>query len=64
MAKYSLEFKLKIVQEHLEEKRGINCLAKKYGFNCNTQIRKWIHAYNELGEEGLLRSRKCRNYSV
>lgn len=54
MAKYRFEFKLKIVQEHLEEKRGIIYLAKKYGFNSNTQIRKWIHACKELGEEGLL----------
>ncbi|MGX7203132.1 helix-turn-helix domain-containing protein [Enterococcus plantarum] len=54
MAKYLFEFKLKIVQEHLEEKRGIIYLAKKYGFNSNTQIRKWIHACKELGEEGLL----------
>ena len=29
MAKYSLEFKLKIVQEHLEEKKRNKLLSKK-----------------------------------
>ncbi|MHC5216108.1 transposase [Enterococcus sp. LJL128] len=64
MAKYSFDFKLKVVHEYLDQKRGINFLAKKYGFKSNSQIGRWINAYNEFGKEGLLRSRKNRNYSV
>lgn len=64
MAKYSFEFKLKLVHDYLSGQGGIQFLAKKYGFKNNSQIRKWINAYKELGEEGLLRSRKSKNYSV
>lgn len=64
MAKYSFEFKLKIVHEYLAGKGGTLYLAKKYGFKSNTQIRKWINSYKEFGEEGLLRSRKNKSYSV
>lgn len=64
MAKYSFEFKLKIVHEYLSGKGGTTFLAKKYGFKCNSQIRRWINAYTQFGEEGLLRSRKTKNYSV
>ncbi|WP_270659814.1 transposase [Enterococcus thailandicus] len=64
MAKYSFEYKLEIVQEYLVGKGGMSHLAKKYGFKSNVQIRKWINTYKEFGEEGLLRSRKNKNYSV
>ncbi len=64
MAKYSFEFKLKIVQDYLSGQGGTLFLAKKYGFKNSSQIRKWINAYKELGEEGLLRSQKSKNYSV
>lgn len=64
MAKYSFEFKLKIVHNYLSGQGGTSFLAKKYGFNDNSQIRKWINTYKEFGEEGLLRSRKNKNYSV
>ena len=64
MVKYSFEFKLQIVHEYLTGKLGTGSLAKKYGFKSNNQLRKWINAYNEFGEEGLLRSRKKQNYSV
>lgn len=62
MAKYS--FKLKLVHDYLSGQGGTRFLAKKYGFKNSYQIRKWINAYKELGEEGLLRSRKSKNYSV
>lgn len=64
MAKYSFEFKLKLVHDYLSGQGGIRVLAKKYGFKNSSQISKWINAYKELGEEGLLRSRKSKNYSV
>lgn len=64
MAKYSFEFKLKLVHDYLSGQGGLRFLAKRYGIKHNSQISKWINAYKELGEEGLLRSRKSKNYSV
>ena len=63
MAKYSFEFKKKVVLEYLDGKGGMDYLSKKYGFGSNSQIRKWINAYKEFGDEGLMRSRKKINYS-
>lgn len=64
MAKYNFEFKMKIVAEYLSGTIGMNRLAKKYGFESNNQIRRWIHAYKILGVQGLKRSRKNNSYSV
>lgn len=64
MAKYSFEFKLKIVQEYLEGKGGTPYLTKKYSLKSDRQARDWINAYKEFGEEGLLRKRQNNNYSV
>lgn len=64
MAKYSFEFKLKIVQEYLEGNGGAPYLSKKYGVKSKTQVKDWINAYREFGEIGLLRKRKNQYYSV
>ena len=62
MAKYSFEFKLKLVHDYLSGQGGLRFLAKKYGFKDSSQISKWINAYKELGE-GTSQS-KNKNYSV
>ena len=64
MAKYSFEFKLNIVQEYLEGKGGTGYLSKKYGVKSKEQLHRWINAYQEFGEEGLLRKRQNQTYSV
>lgn len=64
MAKYSFEFKLKVVQEYLEGNGGYNFLAKKYSIKNKSQIENWINSYQERGEEGLLRKRQNQTYSV
>ena len=58
MAKYSFEFKKKVVLEYIAGGGGVDYLSKKYCLGANTQLRKWINAYKEFGDEGLLRSRK------
>jgi transposase len=63
MSKHSFEFKKKIVLEYLEGKGGTPYLSKKYGLGSNTMLRKWINAYKEFGDEGLMRSRKQTKYS-
>lgn len=63
MAKYSYEFKLKVVQAYLNKKGSYAFLAKQYNIHSKEQIHKWVQAYQEFGEEGLLRSRQNKNYS-
>ena len=63
MAKYSFEFKKKIVLEHLNSGIGSKLLAKKYDVKSYRQIGQWIHNYNEFGDVGLRRSRQIQNYS-
>ena len=65
MAKYSFEFKKKVVQEYLDGKGGTNYLTKKYkiGNSKNGQVRRWVSAYKEFGDNGLMRSRKNENYT-
>lgn len=50
--KYSYEFKLKVVKEHLEDKTSLMSLEKKYNVNCSV-ILKWVHLYLDGGEESL-----------
>ncbi|WP_315308619.1 IS3 family transposase [Pseudoramibacter alactolyticus] len=63
MAKHSFEFKKKVVLEYLDGKGGTPYLSKKYGLGSDSQLRKWIKAYNAFGDEGLMRSRKQTKYS-
>lgn len=63
MAKHSFEFKKKVVLEYLDGKGGTPHLSKKYRLGSNSQLHKWINAYNAFGDEGLKRSRKKENYS-
>ena len=63
MSKYSYEFKKKIVLEYLAGEGGAVTLARKYGIPSETRIKEWIKAYQNLGDEGLMRSRQKKNYS-
>ena len=63
MAKHSFEFKKKVVLEYLDGKGGMPYLSKKYGLGSDSQLHKWINAYNAFGDEGLMRSRKQTKYS-
>ena len=63
MAKHSFEFKKKVVLEYLDGKGGTQYLSKKYGLGSNSQLRKWINAYNAFGDKGLMRSRNQTKYS-
>jgi transposase len=63
VAKYSFEFKKKVVQTYLDGKGGYGSLAKQYNIPNHEQVRKWIKAYECFGDNGLMRSRKNKNYS-
>ena len=61
MAKYSYEFKHKVVMEYLNGEGGYEYLGKKYSI-AHSIIRKWITNYKEFGEDGLKRSRQKKDY--
>ena len=63
MAKYSYELKKKIVEEYLSGKTSYRALKSKYHVE-NSQILKWVNNYKHFGDEGLMRSRNKRSYSV
>jgi len=63
MAKYSFEFKKKVVSAYLNGEGGARFLAKKYGIKHKSSIDNWVRCYQEEGDEGLLRSRKNTDYS-
>ncbi len=63
MAKYSFEFKKRIVQAYLDGEGGYEYLANYYGIPAWSNIKKWVLAFQKLGDEGLLRSKKRETYS-
>ncbi|MGF7012670.1 transposase [Lachnospiraceae bacterium PF1-21] len=63
MAKYSYEFKKKVVQAYLNGKGGYSYLANVYGLPDKKILREWVSNYNAFGDEGLMRSRKQEKYS-
>jgi transposase len=64
MAKYSFEFKKKVVQAYLNGKGGYLYLSKIYGIPSDTTIKVWLDNYKKFGDEGLMRSRKNEAVSV
>ncbi|MET1012911.1 MAG: transposase [Paenisporosarcina sp.] len=64
MAKYSDEFKLKVVKEYLEGSLGYKPLARAFNISTESQIKRWVRAYKEFGEAGLRRISVKKVYSV
>ena len=63
MAKYSYEFKKKIIKAYENKEGGYDYLTKKYGIASTSTIKKWHNAYKEFGDEGISRSRKNKKYT-
>lgn len=63
MAKYSFEFKKKVVLAYLNGEGGYRYLSKTYGVPAQRNIEQWVHNYQIFGDEGLQRSRKNDIYS-
>ena len=63
MAKYSYELKRKIVEEYLFGESSYPILEDKYQID-ESLIRRWVNNYKQFGDEGLMRSRNKREYSV
>ena len=63
MAKYSFEFKKKVILAYLNREGSYRYLSKTYGIPAKKSIEQWVHNYQTFGDEGLLRSRKNDIYS-
>lgn len=63
MAKYSFEFKKKIVDDYFSGKGGYTHLAKVNGISDKSIVRRWVKKYEKYGDAGLMRSRKQNTYS-
>lgn len=63
MAKYSFEFKKKVVQEYLNDEGGYEYLAKKHNISSHHRIVEWVRNFENFGDEGLMRSRQNKNYT-
>ena len=63
MAKYSFEFKSKLVLEYIQGKGSYSNLASKHGMPSPSPLKRWVKAYENQGTNGLMRSRKNETYS-
>ncbi|ARU93571.1 transposase [Tatumella citrea] len=60
MSKYSLSFKLEVVQHYLSGLEGQKATAKRFGID-NSAVRKWTALWQLHGEAGL--TMRCFTYS-
>ena len=63
MAKYSYEFKQKVVSEYLKGGIGYKKLAKKHSIPSQENVRQWVNAFTGIGSESIKRSRNKANYT-
>lgn len=61
MAKYSFEFKCKVVNEYLRGEAGYQMLSTKYSI-ATTVLHQWVSNYKHFGKSSLMRSRSKQSY--
>ena len=61
--KYTAEFIMSIIREHIETGRGSRALGAKYGIN-DARIAEWFRQYKEKGESSFVRNGRNRRYSI
>lgn len=64
MVKYGFEFKKMVVKEYIKGFGGYGSLAEKHGIKSYGQVRDWVKAYQEFGEEGLQKRITHRDFTV
>lgn len=64
MAKYSEEFKIKVVTEYLYGDLGYKALSKKYNIASALSLKNWVRSYKTQGMDGLKRRKSKMTYSV
>ena len=63
MAKYSYEFKKKVVEDYINNKGGYRYIANIYHLPDYRIVRQWVANYKAFGDKSLRRSRKQDKYS-
>ena len=64
MAKYSTEFKMKVVKEYLESNISYKSLSDKYCIPSESVVKSWVNAYKSQGYEGLKVKRQNTQYTL
>ena len=64
MAKYSTEFKIKVVKEYLESNISHKSLSDKYCIPSESVVKSWVNTYKSQGYEGLKVKRKNTQYTL
>ena len=64
MAKYSTEFKMKVIKEYLESNISYRSLSDKYCIPSKIVVINWVNAYKSQGYEGLKVKRKNTQYTL
>jgi len=64
MAKYSTEFKAKVVKEYLESNISYKNLSDKYCIPLESIVKTWVNAYKSQGYEGVKVKRENRQYTL
>lgn len=64
MKKYSYEFKLKVVNDYLNNHPTFENLGEKYGMSSPSNVRTWVHLYNQFGKKGLKEPQKQSVFPV
>lgn len=63
MAKYSDEFKLKLVEDYLAGEGSYRTLATKYNIPSIRLLYEWVQSYRAFGINGIQRKRKHTEYT-
>ena len=63
MAKYSTEFKLKLVTAYLNGEGSYRQLAYQNGIKATRPLQSWVAAYQKFGMQGLVRRKKQQRYT-
>lgn len=63
MAKYSYEFKKKLVMEYIDGGGGYQAIARKYSVPFSL-FKRWTDSYKIIGDEALQSSKSNKNYSL
>ena len=58
MAKYSNDFKLKVVKFYLNNRGGYETTANHFNIPSFSTVRKWVKRYQKHGAKGLIRNQK------
>lgn len=64
VTKYNYKFKLKVVQEYLNNAVSYSYLVDKYRLKSHSQIYSWLNSYRKFGKDGLKSCKNDNTYSV